>query len=249
MEPTPTSFQAIVRSATVTPEANTPSQTPKPPEATTATPILPTNTPVPPTVTAAPPPFTATPTPATPVRSTEAICAHSVVPSSLRTGNLLPNPSFEDGDAGWVRVRIDGVIFQAVLDSTVARTGMCSVRLSRQVAGECSPICGYWNSAPIPVDPSRTYRVSVWFKGSSSLAGSAAFATTFRALDAAGGTISHGGYVQGITGEWKETLLPTYRPPANAASLIIDLAWTGSVRQDLVEGEIWIDDVFFGLLP
>ena len=188
------------------------------------------------------------PVPASPPPSPVS-CNPSAVPSSLKIGNLVPNPSLEDGTSGWVRVRFDGARLPVVLDSTVSHGGNCSIRLSRHTTGDCTSICGYWNSPAIPVDPSKTYRFSVWFKGSQSLAGRAAFASEFRVFDASGNSISTSGFVQGITADWKETSSSNSRFPANAASVIIDLAWTGSVSQDFVEGELWIDDVFLGPIP
>ena len=192
-------------------------------------------------------------------------CNPNSVPLELRTGNLIINPSMEDGSGppGWRRIRFDGTELPLVIDKGVAHTGACSLKLERRTTGDCPTICGYWTAGTIPVDSSKVYSFTAWIRGSSSLIERAALVAAFRVLDAAGNEISRGGIGRTLSGgsiesDWQQLQIrigptpsqPLDRPwPPGAASLIIDMAWTGTPRQDGVEGDIWIDDVFFGLAP
>jgi hypothetical protein len=146
-----------------------------------------------------------------------------------------------------------------VRDDANAHSGRCSLRIERRAIGDCAVVCGYWSTIPIPIDTRRTYRLSVWAKGSPALAGEAALSAVLRVLDAGGRTIEARGVSGIVTEDWTEITLRR-GPEANrstdgigpwperTAFLVLDFAATGSPRQDGIEGDIWFDDVYFGLV-
>lgn len=220
------------------------------PEPTATTSPGPTATAAPPTATATfPPPPTATPMPAP-------ACSPGGVPQALLTGNLVPNPSMEDGPAGWRRLRSDGRELPVVIDGAVSHSGACSLRFNRRTDSDCPTICGYWTSDVMPVDPSRAYRLSIWVRTSDSLDG-VQLGVNFRTFDAAGPRQEVSGIARQIGPGWTEIsglIGPIQLTgagslggwPPGTTGMILDIAWLGSPARDGRQGEIWIDDVFFG---
>ena len=84
--------------------------------------------------------------------------------------NLAPNPSFEAGAGNappsWHFVPQGPTPF-GTWDGTVAHTGTHSLKLTTDIVHNqgCHPSGGYRQSdTSIPLNPSRTYYVSAWFK-------------------------------------------------------------------------------------
>jgi len=81
-------------------------------------------------------------------------------------GNLIPNPSFEEGNelpTGWDHksVRVEGMY---LWDSDFAKDGEKSVGMINVVSG-CSDSAYWYTLEMIPVDPlNHTYTASVWYK-------------------------------------------------------------------------------------
>jgi hypothetical protein len=168
------------------------------------------------------------------------------------------NPSIEEGLVGWRRVRSDGRELPLLVDNNVAHSGACSLRLNRRTGSDCPTICGYWTIEVMPVEANRIYRVSLWVRTSTSAAGSQ-LGVNFRTFNASGPVQEVGGIGRTINDNWMEITGLISQPgsvlsreaigtwPSNTVGLIIDIAWIGSPARDGVEGDIWIDDVFFGL--
>ena len=93
---------------------------------------------------------------------------NNTVPEKAETtlGNLIPNPSFEEGNelpTGWDHksVRVEGMY---LWDSDFAKDGEKSVGMINVVSG-CSDSAYWYTLEMIPVDPrNHTYTASVWYK-------------------------------------------------------------------------------------
>src|SRR5262249_35823124 len=140
--------------------------------------------------------------------------------------------------------------------SGVAHTGSCSLLLTRRTSGECDTLCGYWTAVLIPIKQDDSYRFSAWVKGSPTLAGRIDLALTLRVLDKAGKEREAKGQTVTLSEGWQEiqgrkgpnTTLDMQGPwPNGAAFLILDFATPGLASQDHIEGDLWLDDVYFGL--
>jgi hypothetical protein len=128
--------------------------------------------------------------------------------------------------------------------------------LERRTSGDCPTICGYWTSDVLPVDASRVYRVSVWARASESARG-VQLGVNIRFFDANGPIQEWSGFARTLNDSWSQmtglvgprgqTLLEGVGSwPEGTTGVLIDIAWLGSPARDGVEGDIWIDDVFFG---
>ena len=84
----------------------------------------------------------------------------------ITLGNLLPNPSFEEGDnkpTGWDHKAMCGT-GKYLWDSDCAQDGEKSVGMLNVVGG-CSDSAYWYTLEMIPVDPrNHTYTASVWYK-------------------------------------------------------------------------------------
>ena len=79
--------------------------------------------------------------------------------------NLVTNPSFEDGLAGW-SPDAHGSDGSAVIDDTVSHTGKRSLRFTNKT--KLAPNVWYRVNRTITAQPFTTYRISCWVKGEDS---------------------------------------------------------------------------------
>jgi hypothetical protein len=176
-------------------------------------------------------------------------CNPAGVPPGLRVNNLVANPSFEEGAplmSGWRRLGLVQGELPPLRDVINARSGWCSARLDRRPNASCGPICGYW-SAPINVETGGTYRYILAFKVSPGLVHQSGVYVTVRVADERGSYVAWKGQAAWAwQADWMIVQSEALRIEPGVRSVVLDIAWIDPVTENAAEGQVWIDDVYFG---
>ena len=159
---------------------------------------------------------------------------------TLHAGNLVENPSFEDGvprrlssPVNHWSIRSFKEVFQFhSIDSSQARTGKRCALISIP-AGNPKAAAYFTPSDKIRVEAGKKYRFSVWSKGDAGT-------LTLTRYDADGGYAGIGGVKSAVVkpgNEWHETVIDYLMPASEKGSWLISmhLGFSG-------EGEIRYDD-------
>ncbi len=215
------------------------------------------------------PTFTPTPTPIPPPSGVISgsiylpIVARAVTPTFTPTptmtptpqfANLAPNPSFEEGGNGplvWEHISEFGSGTFA-WDSAEKHSGSRSLKMSGFTTAPCTgnpfPRCSlvYWKTAQkLPFNPTHDYRLSAWYKNTSSSDRVKLSLIFWGGQSFALGSI--GTYRMSPSAEWRFTTIEfpagTFTQYFSEANRV-DLHWGFFSETDDV-GSVWLDEVSF----
>ncbi|NOY98098.1 MAG: hypothetical protein GXP40_02700 [Chloroflexi bacterium] len=165
--------------------------------------------------------------------------------------NLLANPGFEDGDAGWSPMLVKGVTLEVASDAAHAGTNALALRGENGSAGAVI-------SDPVPVAPGKRYRVSGHFQVEFGYVNFAGPPTIWQDTLYRGSQTPTGLYLQWLDAagqpleaspqlaaplhwnaqDWHKVTREVTAPPKAASVQVI-----AGARP--VEGAVWIDDLAF----
>lgn len=158
--------------------------------------------------------------------------------------NLVPNPSFEDGTAGWTEVRLGFAPGTSFLRGSWGMSSPHSGSWGYSISNEAY---GYLQSDPIAVGGNASYSLRAWVRGQiEEEASTHGWAIRAMSYDALGQAVGYADVASGapgtLTADWQQVGGP-FTTPSNAATVRIHLylymasGWIAYDDVELVEDE------------